>query len=74
VVKPKGGRVSEQRFIGVRELADVLGLSASRCHALVRAGRIPALRDGRRVRVPRAWLEGRAREAWRAVREGREEA
>ena len=51
-------------YVPVREIAARIALSEPRTYALIAEGAIPALHDGRRIRVPRAaferWLEERA--------------
>ena len=62
----------------VADVAGLLGVSVSRVYGLVREGRIPAVRQGKGVRIPRGafetWLRGRDREALQAMREARREA
>jgi excisionase family DNA binding protein len=51
-------------YVPVREIAARIGLSEPRTYALIAEGAIPALHDGRRIRVPRTaferWLDERA--------------
>jgi excisionase family DNA binding protein len=49
--------MTEPLLVGVREAARVLGLGRDSCYALVREGRLRAVRVGRRVLIPRAELE-----------------
>jgi len=59
-------------YVPIREVAVALGLSEGRTYALIAAGSIPALREGRRIRVPRAaferWLEQQAETALQNVK------
>lgn len=61
----------QPKLMRVRELATELGLSRSRAYALVRAGRIPAIRVGNAIRIPREaferWMRERADAALAAV-------
>ncbi|MFC1978581.1 excisionase family DNA-binding protein [Chloroflexota bacterium] len=41
----------------VSECADILGISKGLCYQLVREGRIPSLRLGRRLIIPKTALE-----------------
>ena len=58
----------------VPEVADRLGVGASRAYQMIAAGIIPACRYGRAVRVPRAafarWLADQSDAALAAVRRG----
>jgi len=49
--------MAQSAYVPVREVAAVIGLSAARTYALIADGEIPALRAGRRIRVPRAAFE-----------------
>lgn len=56
----------EQRLtLTVPEVARLLGLGRNQTYALARAGRLPVIRLGKRLLVPRAalerWLEEQAR-------------
>ena len=59
------------KYLRVRDVAKELGISRSRAYALVRAHRIPAIREGRSLRIPAAaferWMEARVRAALAAV-------
>jgi len=44
-------------LLSVREAAHLLGIGRDSAYALIREGRLPALRIGRRILVPRAALE-----------------
>lgn len=61
-------------FMPVKDVAARLGLSRNRVYALLKAGRLPAYREGRAIRVPReafdAWMQGRVAEALASVRRG----
>lgn len=61
------------RFMRVRDAARELGLSVGRTYTLAREGRIPAIRQGKAVRIPRrsfeAWMQAREAEALAAVRD-----
>ena len=52
-------------LIPVRQAAATLGLGRDSCYRLIREGRLPAVRVGRRLLVPRsslkAWAEEQAR-------------
>ena len=54
-------------FLRARDLAPLLGVSARRVRQIIRAGRIPSVREGRSVLVPRlaweTWLRRRSVEA-----------
>lgn len=50
--------MAERMFLGLREVAEVLGLSHSTVYKRVREGVIPSVRIGQCWRVPRKWLEG----------------
>jgi excisionase family DNA binding protein len=62
---------------GVRDVARLLGLSLTRAGALCREGKVPAIRDGGRWRIPtgawREWCARRERAALARV-EGANEA
>ncbi len=57
----------------IAEIAARLDLSEARVYGLIAKGSIPAVRDGRRVHVPResfeAWLHARAQRALENIRE-----
>jgi len=65
--------VQSALFLSARDLAPLLGVTPRRVHQLIRAGRLPALREGRSVWVPRAaweqWLQRRAEAALAAVQD-----
>ena len=54
-------------FLTVPEVAQLIGASPERTYALVSSGRIPSVRFGRRVRIPRpafdAWISDLSRRA-----------
>ena len=58
-------------FMRVAELADLLGVSASRGYRLIRQHRVPAVRRGRSVLIPRAafhaWIAGQTDSALAAL-------
>jgi excisionase family DNA binding protein len=47
----------ERLLISAREAALLLGIGRDTAYALIREGRLPALRIGRRILVPKAALE-----------------
>ena len=49
--------MTEPLLMGVREAARSLGIGRDSAYALVREGRLPAIRIGRRILVPKAALE-----------------
>jgi excisionase family DNA binding protein len=65
------------RFLRIADVAVELGLSVSRTYELAREGRIPAIRQGRGVRIPaeafERWMEGRVEAALAALRVDREQ-
>jgi excisionase family DNA binding protein len=67
----------KSRFLRVADVAVQLGVSRGRAYGLVREGRIPAVRQGRGVRIPaeafEAWMKGRVEAALAAVREAGEQ-
>lgn len=50
------GTVPERLLLRVPEAAEALGVSRSHMYELIQAGRVPVVRLGASVRVPRAWL------------------
>ncbi len=58
-------------FLTVSEVGQLLGVSSPRAYALVAAGKIPAVRFGRRIRVPaqafEKWLANLSDQALREV-------
>lgn len=58
---------TERLLLRVPEAAEVLGVSRSHMYELIQEGRVPVVRLGASVRVPRAWLTQfveRETEAW----------
>jgi excisionase family DNA binding protein len=49
--------VKEKMLMSVREAAQALGIGRDTAYGLIRDGRLPAVRVGRRVLVPRTALE-----------------
>lgn len=64
--------MAQSAYVSVHEIAAAIGLSEARTYALIAEGAIPALRAGRRIRVPRVaferWLEQQAQLALANVR------
>jgi excisionase family DNA binding protein len=62
----------DRQFFKPAEIAPQLGVTTGRLYQLIRAGRIPVIREGRAIRIPRgawnAWLRVRNRRALAAVR------
>jgi excisionase family DNA binding protein len=58
LVQPCGGIDPEQLplFMTVDQAADVLGIGRSAAYDAIRYGQLPAVRFGRRLRVPKAAL------------------
>jgi excisionase family DNA binding protein len=48
---------TEPAYIGVREVADYLGISKRTAYSLVARGDIPSVRVGGQHRIPRSQLE-----------------
>lgn len=48
---------AEAKFLKVSQVAPLLGLSVFQVYRLVAAGHLPAIRQGRAVRIPRGALE-----------------
>jgi excisionase family DNA binding protein len=65
--------VNQRAYMPVRDVATALGLSEARTYALIAEGKIPAVRDGRRVRVPsaafEAWLRSQEQKALENLRQ-----
>jgi excisionase family DNA binding protein len=49
--------VTEPLLMSVREAARLIGIGRDCTYCLIREGRLPAVRVGRRILVPRAALE-----------------
>jgi len=47
---------SEKLLLRVSEAAEALGISRSHCYELIQNGKLPVIRLGASVRIPRAWL------------------
>ncbi len=50
--------MTDKLLVSVREAARALGIGRDSAYGLIREGRLPALRIGRRILVPLAALEG----------------
>lgn len=48
----------ERKTYTVPEVARLLGISKAHAYELIRIGRVPAIRLGRRILVPRRLLDG----------------
>src|SRR6266545_1818714 len=53
----EGGAQVTKLLLSVQEAAGLLGIGRDSAYALIREGRLPAVRIGRRILVPRAALE-----------------
>ncbi|MBF6215495.1 excisionase family DNA-binding protein [Nocardia puris] len=49
-------RLHSEATVSVSEFAQLVGVGRSTAYAAIAAGSIPAVRVGRRVRVPSAWV------------------
>ena len=62
-------------FLSSAEVGERLGITARRVQALVKLGKLPAVRHGRNIRFPvRAWeqfLEDETQKAMEGMQEGR---
>lgn len=47
---------TEPLLLRVNQAAELLGISRSHCYELISSGKLPTIRLGASVRVPRAWL------------------
>lgn len=47
---------TDKLLLRVREAAEALGISRSHTYELVQSGKLPVVRLGASVRIPRAWL------------------
>lgn len=63
-----------REYLAIRECAERLGVGTRQAYRMVRAGTIPAVRQGRSIRVPKtAWEAWQARmtaEALASLKEG----
>ena len=57
----------EVATLGVEEAGRICGIGKGTSYRLVREGRLPCLRLGRKLRVPRVQLEALLRGEWRPV-------
>jgi excisionase family DNA binding protein len=48
---------SEQRFLTLREVAELVRISRTTAYGLARSGHLPTVRVGGQIRIPRAELE-----------------
>lgn len=48
---------SEKLLLRMPEVAEILSVSRSHAYKLIAEGRLPVIRLGRAVRVPRTWVE-----------------
>jgi len=66
----------QKAILSAADLAPLLGVSRSRVYQLIASGTVPAVREGRAVRIPvgawEAWLQDRTQAALAAVRAQRE--
>ena len=65
-------RVTEKLLLTVPEAAEALGVSRSHLYSLIQQGRLPTIRLGCSVRIPKAWLERYIEESvreWQAARD-----
>ena len=65
-------RVTEKLLLTVPEAAETLGVSRSHLYSLIQQGRLPTIRLGCSVRIPKAWLERYIEESvreWQAARD-----
>ncbi len=62
---------SQLEMLRPADLAPQLGVSRRRIYQLIAARRLPAVRDGKAIRIPRAawveWLTGRSESALNSV-------
>lgn len=47
---------TEPLLLRVNQAAELLGISRSHCYELIQSGKLPTIRLGGSVRIPRAWL------------------
>lgn len=64
----------EVQFLRVQDVAPLLGVTTGRVYQIIRAGRLPVIREGRSVLLPRpawdAWLRERTHTALAAIVRG----
>jgi excisionase family DNA binding protein len=66
-------RGTEKLLLSVPEAAEALGVSRSHLYNLIQSGKLPVIRLGASVRVPRRWLEEFVEQqvkAWESSRNG----
>jgi excisionase family DNA binding protein len=66
-------RGTEKLLLSVPEAAEMLGISRSHLYQLIQLGKLPVVRLGASVRIPRVWLERYIEDsvqAWVAARNG----
>ena len=65
--------MSTRELLRPADVAPLLGVTTGRVYQLIAAGRIPALRQGRAIRIPRsawnAWLREQSLEAVLAAKD-----
>ena len=65
--------VTSREWLRASDLAALLGMSRSRVYQLIAEGRLPAIRQGRSIRIPRAawqaWLKDQRERALSALAE-----
>ncbi len=61
----------EVQFLRAQDVAPLLGVSTGRVYQIIRAGRLPVVREGRSILLPRAawdeWLRRRSEAALRVL-------
>ncbi len=65
--------MTDRLLFTVPEAAEMLGISRSHLYQLIQSGKLPVVRLGTSVRIPRVWLERYIEEsvqAWVAARDG----
>lgn len=66
--------ITQKLLLSVPEAARTLGISRSHLYQLIQSGKLPVIRLGASVRVPRRWLEEfveRQVVAWESARDTR---
>ena len=80
--EPIDGGIRSQRdgtalTLSVRQAATLLGCGRDAMYALVKRGEIPAIRFGRKIRIPRkaiaVWVESQAQLTSSGTRQGQQE-